>query len=46
MPDLFVSGARISARMVGVGDGPVRLSLGIEDPADILADLAGALETV
>ena len=31
---------------IGVGDGLVRLSVGIEDPADILADLAAALEAV
>lgn len=33
-------------RGIGIGDGLVRLSVGIEDPADILADLAGALEAV
>jgi cystathionine beta-lyase/cystathionine gamma-synthase len=33
-------------RSIGIGDGLVRLSVGIEDPADILADLAGALEIV
>jgi cystathionine beta-lyase/cystathionine gamma-synthase len=33
-------------RSIGIGDGLVRLSVGIEDPADILADLAGALEVV
>ncbi len=27
---------------LGVGDGTLRLSVGIEDPADIIADLAGA----
>jgi cystathionine beta-lyase/cystathionine gamma-synthase len=31
---------------LGIGDGLIRLSVGIEDPADILADLAGALEAV
>ena len=29
---------------VGIGEGLVRLSVGIEDPADIIADLAQALE--
>ena len=29
---------------LGIGDGLVRLSVGIEDPADIVADLAQALE--
>ena len=29
---------------LGIGDGLVRLSVGIEDPADIIADLAQALE--
>jgi cystathionine gamma-synthase/methionine-gamma-lyase len=33
-------------REMGIGDGLVRLSVGIEDPADILADLAAALEAV
>jgi len=33
-------------RSIGIGDGLVRLSVGIEDPADILADLAGALAAV
>jgi cystathionine beta-lyase/cystathionine gamma-synthase len=33
-------------RRIGIGDGLVRLSVGIEDPADILADLAGALGAV
>jgi cystathionine gamma-synthase/methionine-gamma-lyase len=31
---------------VGIGEGLVRLSVGIEDPGDIVADLAQALETV
>ncbi|CAG0941204.1 methionine-gamma-lyase [Anaerolineae bacterium] len=31
---------------VGIGDGLVRVSVGIEDAADIIADLAQALETV
>jgi cystathionine gamma-synthase/methionine-gamma-lyase len=31
-------------RSIGIGDGLVRLSVGIEDPIDIIADLAGALE--
>ena len=31
-------------RRIGIGDGLVRLSVGIEDPADIVADLAQALE--
>jgi cystathionine beta-lyase/cystathionine gamma-synthase len=30
-------------RAVGIGDGLVRLSIGIEDPADISADLEQAL---
>ena len=30
-------------RQIGIGDGLVRLSVGIEDPADIIADLAQAL---
>ena len=30
-------------RRIGIGDGLVRLSVGIEDPADIVADLAQAL---
>ena len=29
---------------VGIGEGLVRLSVGIEEPADIIADLAQALE--
>jgi cystathionine gamma-synthase/methionine-gamma-lyase len=29
---------------LGIGDGLVRLSVGIEDPGDIIADLAQALE--
>jgi cystathionine beta-lyase/cystathionine gamma-synthase len=33
-------------RSLGIGDGLVRLSVGIEDPADILADLKQALATV
>ncbi len=33
-------------RGIGIGDGLVRLSVGIEDPADILADLEQALEAV
>ena len=32
-------------RAIGIGDGLVRLSVGIEDPADIIADLAQALES-
>lgn len=31
---------------LGIGDGLLRLSVGIEDPADIIADLAGALGAV
>lgn len=31
-------------RALGIGDGLLRLSVGIEDPADITADLARALE--
>jgi cystathionine beta-lyase/cystathionine gamma-synthase len=31
---------------LGIGDGLVRLSVGIEDAQDIVADLAQALETV
>jgi cystathionine gamma-synthase/methionine-gamma-lyase len=33
-------------RRIGIGDGLVRLSVGIEDPADIIADLAQALVTL
>jgi cystathionine gamma-synthase/methionine-gamma-lyase len=33
-------------RQIGIGDGLVRLSIGIEDPKDIVADLNSALETV
>jgi cystathionine gamma-synthase/methionine-gamma-lyase len=33
-------------RRIGIGDGLVRLSVGIEDPADIVADLAQALASV
>jgi cystathionine gamma-synthase/methionine-gamma-lyase len=32
-------------RRLGIGDGLVRLSVGIEDPADIVADLEQALST-
>jgi cystathionine gamma-synthase/methionine-gamma-lyase len=32
-------------RGIGIGDGLVRLSIGIEDPADIIADLAQALQS-
>jgi cystathionine beta-lyase/cystathionine gamma-synthase len=28
---------------IGIGDGLIRLSIGIEDPADIIADLDRAL---
>jgi cystathionine gamma-synthase/methionine-gamma-lyase len=31
---------------LGIGDGLVRLSVGIEDPEDIIADLAQALDVV
>lgn len=31
-------------RSLGIGDGLLRLSVGIEDPADIIADLEGAFE--
>ena len=31
-------------RQIGIGDGLIRLSIGIEDPADIIADLDRALE--
>jgi cystathionine gamma-synthase/methionine-gamma-lyase len=31
---------------LGIGDGLVRLSVGIEDPQDIIADLAQALDAV
>ncbi len=31
-------------RAMGIGDGLVRISVGIEDPEDIMADLEGALE--
>jgi cystathionine gamma-synthase/methionine-gamma-lyase len=33
-------------RQIGIGDGLIRLSVGIEDPADIIADLEQALGTV
>ena len=33
-------------RRIGIGDGLVRLSVGVEDPADIIADLAQALTTL
>ncbi len=33
-------------RLIGIGDGLVRLSIGIEDPADIMADLGQALQAV
>lgn len=33
-------------RRIGIGDGLVRLSVGIEDPDDIIADLAQALQKV
>ena len=29
-------------RALGIGDGLIRLSVGIEDPDDLIADLAGA----
>jgi cystathionine beta-lyase/cystathionine gamma-synthase len=29
---------------LGIGDGLVRLSVGLEDPADLIADLEAALE--
>jgi cystathionine beta-lyase/cystathionine gamma-synthase len=29
--------------MLGIGDSLVRLSVGIEEPDDLIADLAGAL---
>jgi len=29
---------------VGIGDGMVRLSVGLEDPDDLIEDLAAALE--
>ena len=31
---------------VGLSDGLIRISVGIEDPADLIADLAQALERV
>ena len=31
-------------RLAGIGPGTVRLSIGLEDTADLLADLAQALE--
>jgi cystathionine beta-lyase/cystathionine gamma-synthase len=31
---------------IGIGDGLVRLSVGIEDPDDIIGDLAQALEQI
>jgi cystathionine gamma-synthase len=33
-------------RRAGITDGVIRLSVGIEDPADLLADLAAALDTL
>ena len=33
-------------RAIGIGDGLVRLSVGVEDIADLLGDLEGALETL
>jgi cystathionine beta-lyase/cystathionine gamma-synthase len=30
----------------GIGEGTLRLSVGIEDPEDLIADLAGALDTI
>jgi cystathionine beta-lyase/cystathionine gamma-synthase len=33
-------------RQIGIGDGLVRLSIGIEDPADVIADLGQALQAV
>ena len=33
-------------RRIGIGDGLVRLSVGIEDPADIVNDLEQALEVL
>lgn len=37
-------GAEERARL-GIGDGVVRLSIGLEDPADLIEDLAAALRT-
>jgi O-succinylhomoserine sulfhydrylase len=31
---------------LGIGDGMVRLSVGLEDPEDLLADIRRALATV
>jgi len=31
-------------RQVGIGDGLIRMSVGIEDPQDVLADIGQALE--
>lgn len=33
-------------KRAGIGDGLVRLSVGIEDPADLVADLRAALESI
>ena len=33
-------------RAIGIGDGLVRLSVGVEDIADLLGDLEAALETL
>jgi len=30
--------------LVGIGDGMVRLSIGLEDPEDLIADLTGSLD--
>lgn len=31
-------------RRIGISDGPVRLSVGLEDAADLIADLGQAME--
>jgi cystathionine beta-lyase/cystathionine gamma-synthase len=34
----------LTGKRAGVSDGLIRLSVGIEDPADLVADLAAALD--
>jgi len=41
--------SRLSAEQcaaLGISDGLVRISIGLEDPSDLLADIMQALETV
>ncbi len=38
----FEAGPEVRAQM-GIGDGMVRFSVGLEDPADLIADFAQAL---